>query len=95
MEDNTELRRIYEEMLTTLTTPGWKHIVDNYQEAYEQQNNLTVINSEENLFKAQGRLTALHQIINLRENVEGLLDDLNASEREGEEDNIDDGGEFD
>jgi hypothetical protein len=66
-----DLRKEYDDMLETLTSPGWELLKKRFTEAMEQQDHLAIIKDAEVLYKAQGRLITLYQFVNLKEIIEG------------------------
>lgn len=59
-----------------MDSPGWEEFQRTLQLAYDQQNNLEIVNNNDELNMARGRLITLRQMMNLKEEVQDELDAL-------------------
>lgn len=73
--DQQEQNR-FDNIFETMSTPGWKAIIAEFQEAHDLQNNLLAISTKDDFLRAQGRLLTLQQFINLEEQVKSGYDKL-------------------
>ena len=73
--DQQEQNR-FDSIFETMSTPGWKVIIAEFQEAHDLQNNLLAISNKDDFLRAQGRLLTLQQFINLEEQVKAGYDNL-------------------
>lgn len=62
-----------EAVLSTCTSPGWKYILEDFQEDENQFQSISGINSLENLFRAKGRLDVVAKILTYKEFTEEAL----------------------
>ena len=73
-----ELKKYYEDRFTMTASQGWLDLLEDIQIMLDNYNNLTTINSVEDLYKRQGQIDILNWIKSLREVSERAYEELNA-----------------
>lgn len=73
-----ELKKYYEDRFTMTASQGWIDLLEDIQIMLDTYNNLTTINSVEDLYKRQGQIDILNWIKSLREVSERAYEELNA-----------------
>lgn len=73
-----ELKKYYEDIFTMTASQGWIDLLEDIQIMLDNYNNLTTINSVEDLYKRQGQIDILNWIKSLREVSERAYEELNA-----------------
>lgn len=73
-----ELKKYYEDRFTMTASQGWIDLLEDIQIMLDNYNNLTTINSVEDLYKRQGQIDILNWIKSLREVSERAYEELNA-----------------
>jgi len=72
-----ELKKYYEDRFTMTASQGWIDLLEDIQIMLDNYNNLTTINSVEDLYKRQGQIDILNWIKSLREVSERAYEELN------------------
>lgn len=73
-----DLKKYYEDRFTMTASQGWIDLLEDIQIMLDNYNNLTTINSVEDLYKRQGQIDILNWIKSLREVSERAYEELNA-----------------
>lgn len=73
-----DLKKYYEDRFTMTASQGWIDLLEDIQIMFDNYNNLTTINSVEDLYKRQGQIDILNWIKSLREVSERAYEELNA-----------------
>lgn len=59
-----ELRKYYEDLLETFTTPGWKHFMEDMVKDLSDVDSIKSISNEQELFYRKGQMQVLNGILN-------------------------------
>lgn len=73
-----DLKQYYEARFTMTASKGWLDLLEDIQIMLDNYNNITTINSVEDLYKRQGQIDILNWIKSLREVSERAYEELNA-----------------
>lgn len=73
-----DLKKYYEDRFTMTASQGWIDLLEDIQIMLDNYNNLTTINSVEDLYKRRGQIDILNWIKSLREVSERAYEELNA-----------------
>jgi len=72
-----ELQKYYEERFSTMSTAGWKDLMDDIDIMIESLNNISTIPNEETLHYKKGELSILTWLRTLKEISERAYEELN------------------
>ena len=72
-----ELQKYYEERFSTMSTAGWKDLMDDIDIMIESLNNISTIPNEETLHYKKGELSILIWLRTLKEISERAYEELN------------------
>ena len=73
-----EIRRL-EDIISIFKTPGWKHIIEDFQEDFEQVSSIFDVSNMEQLFKNKGKLAAILKVLTYEETVRRIYEDAEAA----------------
>jgi hypothetical protein len=71
-----ELAKYYEERFSTMSTQGWVDFIEDMQGLKDVYEDITKINSVEDLYFKRGQLDILHLILNLKQMSETAYESL-------------------
>jgi len=71
-----ELQQYYEERFSTMTTVGWKQFIEDVQALFDSYNNITTVDTHEELQKRKGQLDILQWILTLKAVSEQAYEEL-------------------
>jgi hypothetical protein len=72
-----ELQKYYEERFSTMTTVGWRDLMEDVERMIEPLNNISTIADEKSLQYRKGELSILTWLQNLKQVSERAYEDLN------------------
>jgi hypothetical protein len=75
-ETLTIAKKRAEDILDLAGHPKWKVFTDDLQQAFDDSNNVFMIQDEKALYQMQGRLTTLKNIIETREIASSTIDQI-------------------
>ena len=71
-----DLQRYYEETFNTMSTEGWKYLIEDFEEIKVSLNNLSTVNDTQTLFYRQGQLDIIELILGRKATCEKVFEDL-------------------
>jgi hypothetical protein len=71
-----DLQRYYEETFNTMSTEGWKYLIEDFEEIKVSLNNLSTVNDTQTLFYRQGQLDIIELILGRKAVCEKVFEDL-------------------
>ena len=71
-----ELQRYYEETFSTMSTEGWKYLIEDLKKLEENLVNVRTVKDEQSLNYRLGQLDILDLILNRRQTCEDVYNDL-------------------
>jgi len=71
-----ELQEYYEERFSTMTTVGWKQFIEDVQALFDSYNNITTVDTHEELHKRKGQLDILQWVLTLKSVSEQAYEEL-------------------
>jgi hypothetical protein len=74
---NPELEKYYEERFSTMSTAGWRDLMEDVEKMIEPLNNISTIADEKTLQYRKGELSILTWLKNLKQVSERAFEDLN------------------
>jgi crotonobetainyl-CoA:carnitine CoA-transferase CaiB-like acyl-CoA transferase len=74
---NPELEKYYEERFSTMSTDGWRDLMEDVEKMIEPLNNISTIADEKTLQYRKGELSILTWLKNLKQVSERAFEDLN------------------
>jgi hypothetical protein len=74
---NPELEKYYEERFSTMSTVGWRDLMEDVEKMIEPLNNISTITDEKTLQYRKGELSILTWLKNLKQVSERAFEDLN------------------
>ena len=74
---NKELQTYYEERFSTMSTVGWRDLMEDVERMIEPLNNIATIADERSLQYRKGELSILTWLQNLKQVSERAYEDLN------------------
>jgi hypothetical protein len=72
-----ELQKYYEARFDMTSSQGWQDLIEDIQILIDNYNDVTKVNSVEDLYKKQGQLDILNWIVSLRDISERAYEELN------------------
>jgi len=73
---NKELQEYYENRFSTMSTFGWKDFIEDVQALFDTYNNISTVDTHEELHKRKGQLDILQWILTLKEVSEQTYEEL-------------------
>jgi len=71
-----ELQKYYEETFSTMSTEGWKYLIEDLKKLEENLVNVRTVKDEQSLNYRLGQLDILDLIFNRRQTCEDIYNDL-------------------
>jgi hypothetical protein len=71
-----DLQKYYEETFSTMSTEGWKYLIEDFEEIKVSLNNLSTVNDTQTLFYRQGQLDIIELILGRKAVCEKVFEDL-------------------
>ena len=71
-----DLQHYYEETFSTLSTQGWKYLIEDFEEIKVSLNNLSTVNDTQTLFYRQGQLDIIELILGRKATCEKVFEEL-------------------
>jgi len=71
-----ELQEYYEERFSTMATVGWKQFIEDVQALFDSYNNITTVDTHEELQKRKGQLDILQWVLTLKSVSEQAYEEL-------------------
>jgi hypothetical protein len=71
-----ELQQYYEERFSTMTTVGWKQFIEDVQALFDSYNNISTVDTHEELHKRKGQLDILQWVLTLKSVSEQAYEEL-------------------
>jgi hypothetical protein len=71
-----DLQKYYEETFNTMSTEGWKYLLEDLEEIKVSLNNLSTVNDTQTLFYRQGQLDIIELILGRKAVCEKVFEDL-------------------
>jgi hypothetical protein len=71
-----DLQKYYEETFNTMSTEGWKFLLEDLEEIKVSLNNLSTVNDTQTLFYRQGQLDIIELILGRKAVCEKVFEDL-------------------
>lgn len=71
-----ELRKYYDESFTTMSTEGWKYLIEDLKEMLTQYKDVTSVKDEHTLFYRHGQLDILNWLISRKAVFEDTYEQL-------------------
>jgi hypothetical protein len=71
-----DLQKYYEETFNTMSTEGWKYLLEDLEEIKVSLNNLSTVNDTQTLFYRQGQLDIIELILGRKATCEKVFEDL-------------------
>ena len=71
-----ELQKYYEETFSTMSTEGWKYLIEDLKKLEENLVNVRTVKDEQSLNYRLGQLDILDLILNRRQTCEDIYNDL-------------------
>jgi len=71
-----DLQRYYEETFNTMSTEGWKYLLEDLEEIKVSLNNLSTVNDTQTLFYRQGQLDIIELILGRKATCEKVFEEL-------------------
>ncbi len=65
-----QLEKYYEDQFTMMATPGWKELMQHFEEMKDATDRVSPIQSEKELFVKQGELNIINVLLNWKAMVE-------------------------
>lgn len=73
---NKDLQHYYEETFNTMSTEGWKYLIEDFEEIKVSLNNLSTVNDTQTLFYRQGQLDIIELILGRKATCEKVFEEL-------------------
>ena len=73
---NKELQEYYENRFSTMATIGWKEFIEDVQALFNTYNNISTVDTHEELHKRKGQLDILQWVLSLKEVSEQAYEEL-------------------
>jgi hypothetical protein len=71
-----DLQKYYEETFSTMSTEGWKYLIEDFEKIKVSLNNLSTVNDTQTLFYRQGQLDIIELILGRKAVCEKVFEDL-------------------
>jgi hypothetical protein len=71
-----ELQQYYENRFSTMATFGWKDFIEDVQALFDTYNNISTVDTHEELHKRKGQLDILQWVLTLKEVSEQAYEEL-------------------
>lgn len=71
-----DLQKYYEETFNTMSTEGWKFLLEDLEEIKVSLNNLSTVNDTQTLFYRQGQLDIIELILGRKAVCEKVFEEL-------------------
>ena len=71
-----DLQKYYEETFNTMSTEGWKYLLEDLEEIKVSLNNLSTVNDTQTLFYRQGQLDIIELILGRKATCEKVFEEL-------------------
>jgi hypothetical protein len=71
-----DLQKYYEETFNTMSTEGWKYLIEDLEEIKVSLNNLSTVNDTQTLFYRQGQLDIIELILGRKAVCEKVFEEL-------------------
>ena len=73
---NKELMEYYENRFSTMATIGWKEFIEDVQALFDSYNNISTVDTHEELHKRKGQLDILQWVLTLKAVSEQAYEEL-------------------
>ena len=71
-----ELQEYYENRFSTMATIGWKEFIEDVQALFDSYNNISTVDTHEELHKRKGQLDILQWVLSLKAVSEQAYEEL-------------------
>jgi hypothetical protein len=71
-----ELQQYYEDRFSTMATVGWKQFIEDVQALFDSYNNISTVDTHEELHKRKGQLDILQWVLTLKSVSEQAYEEL-------------------
>ena len=71
-----ELQQYYEDRFSTMATIGWKEFIEDVQALFDTYNNISTVDTHEELHKRKGQLDILQWVLSLKAVSEQAYEEL-------------------
>ena len=71
-----ELQRYYEETFNTMSTEGWKYLIEDFKEIKATLNNISTVDDTQTLFYRKGQLDILELVLGRKATCEKVYEEL-------------------
>ena len=71
-----DLQRYYEETFNTMSTEGWKYLIEDFEEIKASLNNLSTVDDTQTLFYRKGQLDILELVLGRKATCEKVYEEL-------------------
>jgi len=71
-----ELQQYYENRFSTMATVGWKEFIEDVQALFDSYNNISTVDTHEELHKRKGQLDILQWVLTLKAVSEQAYEEL-------------------
>jgi len=71
-----ELQEYYENRFSTMATVGWKEFIEDVQALFDSYNNISTVDTHEELHKRKGQLDILQWVLTLKAVSEQAYEEL-------------------
>ncbi len=75
-----KLQKYYEDRFTTMTTQGWTDFIEDVQALFDAYNQISTVESHEELHKRKGQLDILQWVLTLKNVSEQTYEELKNEE---------------
>ena len=71
-----ELQKYYEETFNTMSTEGWKYLIEDFEEIKATLNNISTVDDTQTLFYRKGQLDILELVLGRKATCEKVFEEL-------------------
>jgi hypothetical protein len=71
-----DLQRYYEETFNTMSTEGWKYLIEDFEEIKASLNDISTVNDTQTLHYRKGQLDILELVLGRKAVCEKVFEDL-------------------
>ena len=75
-----ELQQYYEDRFSTMATVGWKQFIEDVQALFDSYNNISTVDTHEELHKRKGQLDILQWVLTLKAVSEQAYEELQVAD---------------
>ena len=73
---NKDLQHYYEETFNTMSTEGWKYLIEDFKEIKATLNNISTVDDTQTLFYRKGQLDILELVLGRKATCEKVYEEL-------------------